>query len=57
MRVRGFWDIFGAIFLLILVFLILSRGKAFQQTVTTLAREFNKSIAILQGRPTTTVAV
>lgn len=57
MDIRGAWDVVAGVFLLILIYLLLSRGKAVNDLIKVSSGSALKGIALLQGRASYPVQV
>ncbi len=56
-KVNRVWDVIAGVFLLILVYLLISKATDVNSILQTTAGASLKGIALLQGRPATTVSV
>jgi len=54
---RGAWDVVAGVFLLILIYLLLSKGKQVNELIKVSSGSALKGIALLQGRASYPVAV
>lgn len=56
-NIGGWFDVMGAVFLLVLVYLIVTNGTQVNKLVSTLAGDSLKGIVVLQGRSTKSAGV